>query len=112
MSLGERMNRILGYIVSFPSAKVELGTNHFPSHFSHIRPIAIYQLAFNYDIAGNIPIPGCRRHISKSTLSARILFAGLPADLYDVWTISSAHVFPSKTRIAYHCEYCSNLLSK
>jgi hypothetical protein len=84
------MNRILGYIVSFPSAKVELGTDHFPSHFSHIRPIAIYQLAFNYDIAGNIPIPGCRRHISKSTLSAYTADLSWPADLCDVLTILSA----------------------
>jgi hypothetical protein len=75
---------------------VQAATHHFPSHFSHILPIAVFQLTFNHDIAGNIPIPGCRRHISKSTTLACSTDQGLPADLYDVLTIASAHVFPSR----------------
>jgi hypothetical protein len=74
---------------------VQAATDHFPSHFSHIRPIAIYQLHNKHIVAGNIPIPGCRRHISKSTLSAHSADQGMPANLYDVWTIALAHSLTS-----------------
>ena len=71
-SLGGHMNRILGWSISwYPELSVELGTDHFPSHFSHIRPIAIYQLEYMLRWQGTYQYQVVDDTLVNLTLSAR-----------------------------------------
>jgi len=58
---------------------VARGTHHFPSHFSHVRPMAAREHEHTGQVtngapggshglleSSHSPIPGCRRHMSKS----------------------------------------------
>jgi hypothetical protein len=96
-SLGGRMNRILGYAVSFHSFGRVCSSCDSPLSIAFLAHSSDCYLSalIKDNLSGNIPIPGCRRHISKSTILARILIMEPPADLYDVWTISLALSFLS-----------------